>query len=99
MKKPKIINLFISYLDEFSLISDEQVGALIMALLRYAKDGDKPDFASDPTLRVMFSFMSKQIDRDFEKYDETCTKRTNAAKKAAARYGKDLCETHANACD
>ena len=85
MKKPKAINLFLDMRDEFSLMSEEQVGRLVMALLNYAQDGKQPDFRGDQGLALMFRTLKKQVDRDFAKYDEICRKRSKIGK-----HGNDI---------
>ncbi len=85
MKKPKFIIVFIDCLDEAELLSDEQAGRLIKALLRYAIDGTAPDFADDIAIRMLFSILQKQVDRDFEKYERLCRKRSEAGRGAALR--------------
>lgn len=101
MKKPKFVTLFIDSYSELSLLSDAQTGRLIKALLQYADSGEMPDLSDDTLVQLMFSILKKQIDRDFETYEEKCERRTSSAKKAAqARYRKKekSCETHATAC-
>ena len=101
MKEPKYIKLFNDYADEFGMLSDEQVGRLLKGMLNYADRGEKPDFTDDITLRVLFSILRKQIDREYEKYDELCRARSAAGRKAAAaRYSreKSSMRTDANAC-
>ena len=96
MKKPKIINLFIDYAEEFSLLSDAQAGRLIKALLAYADKGEKPDFSDDKAICVMFSMMKKQVDRDFGKYQELCDRRSEAGKKGGAPKGNQNARKSSN---
>ena len=101
MMEPKYIKLFNDCADELAMLSDEQVGRLLKGLLSYADRGEKPDFTDDITLRVLFSILRKQIDREYEKYDERCQARSAAGRKAAAaRYSreKSSMRTDANAC-
>ena len=87
MKKPKAINLFLDMRDEFSLLSDQQVGRVVMALLAYAQDGEEPDFGEEIEVKLLFRTLKKQVDRDFAKYDEICRKRSEAGKKGGAPIG------------
>ena len=87
MKKPKFIHLFIDLYDELEMIGDAQTGRLVKALLRYADSGAQPDFSDDIALRMLFSVMKKQIDRDFKKYTELCEKRSEAGKRGGAPRG------------
>ena len=99
MKKPKYITVFIDLIEELEMITEEQTGRLLMAMLHYARDGETPDLSSDVTLKVMFNGLKKQIDRDFAKYEELCERRTSSAKNAAAArwHADEVCETHADA--
>lgn len=83
MKKPKAINLFIDCYEELAMFSDEQAGRLVKALLLYANEGVSTDFSDDLALRVTFSRMAKQINRDFEKYRDICEKRSKAGKRGS----------------
>ncbi len=87
MKKPKFISLFIDLYDELEMVSDAQAGQLIKALLRYASCSAKPDFGGDTALCILFSMMKKQIDRDFEKYEEIREKKSAAGKRGGAPTG------------
>lgn len=86
-------NAFLMYHDykqHFELLSIEERGTLITDLLEYAISKELPPYAKDQTLnRVLamaFSIMTRQIDRDNERYEETCEKnRANANK----RWSKD----------
>lgn len=81
---------FLIYLDnseEVEMLSDQQAGKLLKSLMKFAKNGEKPDF-SDGMLRMAFSFMSRAIERDTEKYMEICKKRSEYAKKGRAKISK-----------
>ena len=100
MKKPKAVYLYLDNFKHLKKMSAEDIGQLMIALMDYAEDGSLPDFSENMTLDVLFGMMSEQIDRDFEKYAQTCETRSKAAKTAAqARWhkNKDKCETHTNA--
>ena len=100
MKKPKAVYLYLDNFKHLKKMSAEDIGQLMIALMDYAEDGVMPDFSENMTLDVLFGMMSEQIDRDFEKYAQTCETRSKAAKTAAqARWhkNKDKCETHTDA--
>ncbi len=74
---------FVMYHDnrkQFEMLTDEQAGKIIKALMAYSENGTIPDFG-DQTLQIMFSFMQAQIQRDAEKYEEMCQKRSENGKK------------------
>lgn len=87
MKKPQAVNFFIDSLKELDLLTDEQTGKLLKALLRYAENGEEPDFSDDKAIMLMFSMMSRRIDRDFERYSKVCEKRSEVGKKGGAPKG------------
>ena len=74
---------FILYFDckkQIDMLSDEQAGKLFKGLFEFAVFGKSPEF-SDGMLNMAFSFISAQIERDTAKYQETCMKRSENAKK------------------
>lgn len=90
MKTPKAMNIYLDCYDQMKLFSDEQTGRLLKALLLYAREGEITDFSDDLALNVTFCAMSKQVQRDFDKYRETCEKRSKAARLGAqAKHSKE----------
>ena len=74
---------FIVHLDtkpQWDMLSDQQAAALIRALLSYAINGEQLE-TEDGMLKIAFSFMSQQIDRDAEKYKAKCDRNAENAKK------------------
>lgn len=68
-------NSFLMYLDyqeQFELLTDEQAGQLIKAIIKYEKSGEIPEL--DGMLKMAFSFIKTQLDRDREKYNKKCEK-------------------------
>ena len=70
---------FLLYLDDFedALVAefdDAALGALLRAILEYEKYGSIPDFP-DRGLRILWHGVKGKLDRDAEKYQETCIKR------------------------
>ncbi len=75
--------------EQIEHFSDEEVGALLRAILAYEKRGDKPDDLS-AVVAVAFSFIAPQLDRNREKYNKIIESRRKAGRKggensAAAR--------------
>lgn len=54
----KYIPLYYSYIEQLGLLTEEQVGRLIMALLIYGRDGTPPDFPRGSNLYMAFSFIA-----------------------------------------
>lgn len=70
------------YLDseqQWEMLSNEQAGILIKALLRYSKTGERIQ-TDDGMVLMAFSFIAAQIDRDGEKWQKTCERRREAGK-------------------
>lgn len=57
-EKSKYIPMYYSYIEQLGLLSLEQVGALVMALLVYGRDGTQPDFPKDGNVYMAFSFIA-----------------------------------------
>lgn len=66
-EKSKYIPMYYSYIEQLGLLSLEQVGALVMALLVYGRDGTQPDFPRDSNLFMAFSFIADNSTRAEER--------------------------------
>ena len=79
--------LFFKDRGKLQYLSMEQRGELFTALFDYAADRKIPEM--DGLTGFAFEVFREGIDTSLEKYEETCRKRQEAAKKgAAARWGK-----------
>lgn len=75
---------FFTYFHHSALINhltDEQAGRLFKALLMYGDEGEIADLGDDQACTLAFIIMKGEIDRNFERYAETCEKRREAGKK------------------
>ena len=70
--------LYAEYLENIELLSMEQRGVLITALMKYVSGLDIPDM--DEATTIAFSFIRSKIDKDQKKYEEVCSKRAEAGK-------------------
>ena len=73
--------MYYNYRQHLELLTDEQRGRLLIALMNFGEYGEIPDFNNDGMLQMAFSFISAQLERDNEKYSETCKKRAENIKK------------------
>lgn len=87
--------LYVKYLDNIEMLSMEQRGILITALMSYVAGKDIPDM--DGMTAMAYSFIKSQIDRDFEKYEETCRKRSESGKLGGRPKAKDIKHINAKA--
>ena len=78
MKKSFMI--YHQYSQQFELLCDADLGRLLRALIAYETDRLLPDF--EGMLKMAFSFIKAQLDRDSDKYAKTME-----ARKAAGRKG------------
>lgn len=62
-------------------LSAAQKGDLLDAIFCHVRGEEEPDL--DPMTRMAFRFMAAQLDRDQEKWEEVCRKRSEAGKKSA----------------
>ncbi len=68
-------NSFLMYTDydeHFDLLSDEEVGKLMRAIIKYEKTGEVPQL--DGMMKMAFSFIKTQLDIDREKYVKKCNR-------------------------
>ncbi len=76
----------------FEELTAEEQGRLFMALLDYSEYGKEPEFTG--MLRMAFRAIQRTMDRNTEKWEQTCAKRSEAGKKsAAAKAAKNFAET------
>ena len=70
------------YFDDFIHLLDEidirDTGLLFRAIIYYGRYGEIPDFSSQLSLRVAWSFIRPKIDRDAAKYEQEIIKRRYA---------------------
>lgn len=75
-------NSFLIYLDyeeQFNLLTDEQIGQLMRAIMKYEKTRELPQL--EGMLKMAFSFIKTQLDRNREKYEKQCEKNRENGKK------------------
>ena len=78
MKKSIIL-----YADCIAILEEltfEQAGRLFKAVLSYANEEPVTEI-NDPAVKMAFKVLKTQIDRDSEKYEEICRKRSEAGKR------------------
>ena len=78
MEKPSFL-IYLDYEEQFKLLTDEQLGQLIKAIIKYEKTGEMIEL--EGMLKMAFSFIKTQLDRDREKYKAKCQKNRENAKK------------------
>lgn len=71
--------MYLDYQEQFDLLTDEQAGQLIKAIIKYEKTGKIPEL--DGMLKMAFSFIKTQLDRDREKYNKKCEKNKENGKR------------------
>lgn len=74
--------IYLDYQEQFELLTDEQAGQLIKAIIKYEKTGEITKL--DGMTKMAFSFIKQQLDRDNEKWREEKQKRSEAGKKGMA---------------
>ena len=74
--------LYTSYIKQIEALTYEQAGVLLVALMRHVSGSELPEM--DGMTYMAFLFISEQIDRDIEKYQET----VNAHKECGKRGGR-----------
>ena len=73
------------YSEAFDKLTDEQLGSLTRALMKYNQDGIMPSF-SDKVVDMAFAFIRKDIDATNERHQVRCQRnRENAQKRWAKR--------------
>lgn len=97
-KDKKSFLIYLDYKEHFDLLTDEQLGMLMRAIMEYESTGKEPKI--DGVLKMAFSFIKKQLDRDREKWKEEKNKKSEAGKKGMAKRwaktGKDNTDNNDN---
>ena len=71
--------IYLDYEEQFNLLTDEQVGQLMRAIIKYERTREIPQL--DGVIKMAFSFIKTQLDRDREKYEARCEKNRENAKR------------------
>ena len=69
MAEKKSVILYCDAIEQWDMLTNEQAGMLIKALLQYGQNGERIQ-TDDGMLALAFSFMTAQIDRDSEKWEK-----------------------------
>ena len=87
----KCIMLYLDTIPQWKMMSREQAGELIIALLEYAESG-KPLESEDPLVKMAFAFISAQVDRADESYKKKCERNKKVAE---TRWKKEATDSTA----
>ena len=90
--------LYTDYMEQLELLSLEQRGVLLTAVMLHSMGKDLPEM--DAVTKMAFSFIRADLDRATKKYDDTVSKRKAAGKaggEAKADKSKQLLANVANA--
>lgn len=70
--------LYTDYLAQIELLTMEQRGVLLTAIMKYQAGEELPDV--DPVTEMAFSFIKANLDKDNERYERTIEARSEAGK-------------------
>ena len=94
-------NSFILYVDtgqQIDTLPDDEAGALFKAIFHYVGEGIRPQNLS-PAGAMAFGFIQMQIDRDTQKFEDTCRKRAEAGSKGGKKRAENAKQKQANQAD
>ena len=95
MKQKSSFLIYHEYREPLKLLTDEQRGQLLMALIDYSESGVAPEL--DGISMMAFSFIQSQMDRDSKKYENRCSSnRENGKKGGRPKKENDLEENPKN---
>ena len=80
MSEKKSLLIYYDYLQHFNFLTDEQTGKIIKAMLSYEIDGILPEF-DETIMKMTFSFIKTNLDRDRAKFFERCSKNSENGRK------------------
>ena len=79
MKQKSSFLIYHEYREPLKLLTDEQRGQLLVALIDYSESGVVPEL--DGISMMAFSFIQSQMDRDSKKYENRCSSNRENGKK------------------
>lgn len=79
------VQMYFSYLEPLADLTDEEVGRVVRAILKYGADRTIHDLS--PSEKMAFSFMKANFDRDAAAYDAKVEKKRENGKKGGAPVG------------
>ena len=82
----KSFMLYYDYREQLALLTDEERGRLLMAILDYGETGAVPEL--EGATRMAFSFIRAQMDRDAEKWEQTRQARARAGQQGGLKSGQ-----------
>ncbi len=71
--------MYIDHMEQIELLTMEQRGILLTALMQYAAGQGLPEL--DPITNMAFSFIKSRMDKDLKKYEEVVNKRREAGRR------------------
>lgn len=80
LSEKKSLLLYYDYQQHFNFLTDEQLGRLIRAMFDYEINRVVPEF-DEPVMKMCFSFVQSNLDRDLQKYIDKCEKNAENGKK------------------
>lgn len=88
MSEKKSLLLYYDYQQHFNFLTDEQLGRLIRAMFDYEINRVVPEF-DEPVMKMCFSFVKSNLDRDLQKYIDKCSKNSENGKKGGRPRKQD----------
>lgn len=79
------VQMYFSYLEPLADLTDEEVGRVVRAILKYGADKTIPNLS--PSERMAFTFMKTNFDREAAAYDAKVEKKRENGKKGGAPMG------------
>ncbi len=71
------------------ILSDEQLGRLMRLLIDFAEERTLKNDIDDPSVNMAYRFITAQMQRDFDKWENTRKRRSEAGKKGMATRWND----------
>lgn len=87
--------LYASYMTQINLLSMEQRGVLLTAIMSYSSGDELPEM--DGITQMAFAFIKADMDRDAEKYHQTCEARKEAGKRGGRPKANGFSEKQSKA--
>lgn len=88
--RQKSFIMYDEYAQHFSLLSDEELGALMRAVYSYRQNGEVAELPDKAAMA--FSFIRVRLDEDSRRYEETCEKNRQNGARGGRKKSEDVPE-------
>ena len=92
MANKKSFLVYLDNLTQVELLTDEEAGKLFKSLFKFSIDSEDYSNNLEPMTKMAYSFMTEQIRRDNQRYEERCKQSSINGKKGGRPKKQEVSE-------